>query len=98
MQNSSLEVIAMHAVVLGQSCCGTGTVGQTAQSFDTVALVILQQVQFVNARMAKMTMHACHFFMLRTMDLMGDNISLWQLTNVTILITTKNRQKKLEKF
>ena len=34
---------------------------------------------------------------LGTMDLMGDNTSLWLPTNVTILITTKNRQKKLEK-
>ena len=29
---------------------------------------------------------------------MGDNTSVWLPTNVTILITTKNRQKKLEKF
>ena len=29
---------------------------------------------------------------------MGDNTSLWLPTNVTILITTKNRQKKLGKF
>ena len=33
-----------------------------------------------------------------TMDLMGDNIALWLPTNVTILTTTKNRQKKKKNY